>query len=126
MAYAFLRLRKAPALVGECPGIVQWRQMPVRGAVREVRGVSKPCQGLPGFIPGRRTLPTALGNAFRNFKRLREKACPGGTCESSPALQRWEPGVGGLSPGGTVEACWRVTRLSRPSGTRVNALQTQR
>ena len=31
------------------------------------------------------------------------------------------PGVGGLSPGGAAEACRRVTRLSRPSGTRVNA-----
>jgi hypothetical protein len=32
-------------------------------------------------------------NAFRKFKRLLEKACPGGTCENSPVL---EPRRGGL------------------------------
>jgi hypothetical protein len=44
-----------------------------------------------------------------------EGFCAGGTCENSPAFQRWGWSHGEISPEGTVEI--RRFRLSRPFGT---------
>ena len=50
----------------------------------------------------------------RNRQSLRQRCCPGGTCDNSPTFQRWVRARGGFSPEGTADP---AAEFSRPFGT---------